>query len=49
MRPGFPIFIVIPWLIVQMVLTGFGTKHKKGGPEEPPRCHLLSRRQNTPT
>jgi hypothetical protein len=31
-----PIFIVVPWLVVQMVLTGFGTTRKKGGPKEPP-------------
>jgi hypothetical protein len=31
-----PIFIVVLWLVVQMVLTGFGATRKKGGPEEPP-------------
>jgi hypothetical protein len=28
--------IVIPWLVVQTLLTGFDTTHKKDSPEEPP-------------
>jgi hypothetical protein len=29
-------FIVVPRLVVQTLLTGFGTSTKKGGTEEPP-------------
>jgi hypothetical protein len=40
---------MVVWLVVQMVLTGFGTTRKKGGAEEPPPLPLLPSHKNTPT